>query len=193
MPVTASAPGKLVLTGEYAVLEGAPAVVLAVSRRARVHLRDSEDADWHIDAPDLGIRDARCRIDDAGRLEWLQLDEVESMRMALVARVLEAAHAEGKTIPAQVALDTQAFFASDRPGPQQTRAWLQCGIGGGLERCRVRPQPPWSTGSGRIADGALQGTGWTRQWLGRCHQPDRWRADLSLARTAALCNELRVA
>lgn len=30
----ASAPGKLILTGEYAVLEGAPALVVAVNRRA---------------------------------------------------------------------------------------------------------------------------------------------------------------
>ena len=36
VPATASAPGKLFLTGEYVVLGGAPALVLAVDRRARV-------------------------------------------------------------------------------------------------------------------------------------------------------------
>ncbi len=36
--IGASAPGKLVLTGEYAVLTGAPAVVLAVDRRAEVRI-----------------------------------------------------------------------------------------------------------------------------------------------------------
>lgn len=113
MPVTASAPGKLVLIGEYVVLEGAPAVVLAVDRRARVCLRDSEDSDWHIDAPDLGIRDARGRLNGAGRLDWLQLAQAQGERLALVARVLEAAQAEGETIPAHVVLDTQAFFADD--------------------------------------------------------------------------------
>src|SRR5215813_3105192 len=30
----ATAPGKLILTGEYAVLDGAPAIVVAVDRRA---------------------------------------------------------------------------------------------------------------------------------------------------------------
>ena len=35
----ATAPGKLILTGEYAVLEGAPALVIAVNRRAVARLR----------------------------------------------------------------------------------------------------------------------------------------------------------
>ncbi len=38
MKVIADAPGKLVLLGEYAVLEGAPGLVVAVDRRARVVL-----------------------------------------------------------------------------------------------------------------------------------------------------------
>jgi mevalonate kinase len=40
--VVASAPGKLFLTGEYAVLGGAPALVLAVDRRARVSVAAGE-------------------------------------------------------------------------------------------------------------------------------------------------------
>jgi len=35
----ATAPGKLILTGEYAVLEGAPALVVAVNRRVVAHLQ----------------------------------------------------------------------------------------------------------------------------------------------------------
>jgi phosphomevalonate kinase len=42
MRVTASAPGKLVLLGEYAVLQGAPALVLAVDRRATVTLEPTK-------------------------------------------------------------------------------------------------------------------------------------------------------
>ena len=43
--VTASAPGKVVLSGEYAVLGGAPAVSMAVNRRATatVHTIDGDD------------------------------------------------------------------------------------------------------------------------------------------------------
>lgn len=44
MSLVASAPGKLVLAGEYVVLEGATAIVTAVSRRARLAIAD-------VDAP----------------------------------------------------------------------------------------------------------------------------------------------
>ena len=36
MRFSASAPGKAVLSGEYAVLQGAPAIAMAVDCRARV-------------------------------------------------------------------------------------------------------------------------------------------------------------
>ena len=45
----ASAPGKLVLSGEYAVLAGAPALVLAVDRRVRCALTPQSDGGWRID------------------------------------------------------------------------------------------------------------------------------------------------
>lgn len=53
MKVEASAPAKLVLVGEYAVLEGAPALVAAVDRRVHVTLTPSPDASWHVSS-DLG-------------------------------------------------------------------------------------------------------------------------------------------
>ena len=39
MTVVASAPGKIILCGEYAVLDGAPAVCMAINRRARAEVR----------------------------------------------------------------------------------------------------------------------------------------------------------
>ena len=44
---SASAPGKIVLWGEYAVLADAPAAVMAVSSRATVSMQYSKDAYWH--------------------------------------------------------------------------------------------------------------------------------------------------
>ena len=54
MAVFAEAPGKLVILGEYAVLTGAPALVLAVDRYCRAEIAPSEDEFCHlcISAPD---------------------------------------------------------------------------------------------------------------------------------------------
>ena len=41
-----TAPGKLVLSGEYAVLDGAPAVAMAIDRRAVVDVSRSQEP-WH--------------------------------------------------------------------------------------------------------------------------------------------------
>ena len=46
MKVEASAPGKLVLSGEYAVLAGAPAIVMAVNRRVTCRLTEGRGAGW---------------------------------------------------------------------------------------------------------------------------------------------------
>ena len=44
----ASAPGKLVILGEYAVLANAPALVMAVDRRCRAEIRHSDNAVCHL-------------------------------------------------------------------------------------------------------------------------------------------------
>ena len=49
--VTASAPGKVIVTGEYAVLDGAPAICMAVARRARVQISLADDGQHKITAP----------------------------------------------------------------------------------------------------------------------------------------------
>ncbi|NIL94861.1 MAG: hypothetical protein GTO71_10600 [Woeseiaceae bacterium] len=45
--IEASAPGKVVLSGEYAVLNGAPAICMAVNRRAMVTINTTAD-DYHV-------------------------------------------------------------------------------------------------------------------------------------------------
>ncbi len=51
MTILASAPGKLVISGEYAVLVGAPALVLAVDRRMTCALREALHEALHERAP----------------------------------------------------------------------------------------------------------------------------------------------
>jgi phosphomevalonate kinase len=115
MAVTASAPGKLVLLGEYVVLEGAPALVLAVNRRAQARIETREDDVCEVHAPDLGVRGARMAI-DGGALRWL-CDEATATKLSLVGHVWQGLVREGLAPTAgqgfSLHLDTSGFFNAD--------------------------------------------------------------------------------
>ena len=70
MPIVASAPGKVILSGEYAVLDGAPAVCMAVDRRARVTVEYNDEDHHVVAAPGHAKSTARFRVAD-GVVEWL--------------------------------------------------------------------------------------------------------------------------
>lgn len=58
------------LSGEYAVLDGAPAICMAVNRRARVDISGSDDSQHSITAPGYSDTVGRCN-DEQGILSWL--------------------------------------------------------------------------------------------------------------------------
>lgn len=105
MRISASAPGKLVLLGEYAVLEGAPALVLAVDRRATATLATIAGDAWEILSPTLGLR-ARLRLQD-GQATWIDDAPVElEWIVTLFARFPPAEH-----LPVcRIELDSDAFY-----------------------------------------------------------------------------------
>lgn len=70
MLVTASAPGKLVLSGEYAVLDGAPAICMAVDRRARVTISPSTAEHHTVAAPGFCSTVGSFKTHN-GDVEWL--------------------------------------------------------------------------------------------------------------------------
>jgi len=80
--VSASAPGKLILSGEYAVLDGAPAICMAVDRRARVTISARDGGHHTVTAP--GFTDVTGEFSDrngdpdwvAGRDEFRLVDDV---------------------------------------------------------------------------------------------------------------------
>ncbi|HXS74338.1 MAG TPA: hypothetical protein VN725_09900 [Rhodanobacteraceae bacterium] len=113
MRIEASAPGKLVLLGEYAVLEGAPALVLGVDRRARALLEDCAEHERCVDAPDIGVMGAHWRMDNEGRVRWMGLDGGEVKRLRLIATVIEMLCAGDEPAPFRIRLDTRAFFLDD--------------------------------------------------------------------------------
>lgn len=114
--VEASAPGKLVLVGDYAVLDGAPALVVAVDRRARVVLETRDDDLVEVRAPDLGIDAARARVDADGGLDWAHADGAE--RLGLVSTVWRALSRAGLAPRGGVTvqLDTSGFFEETAEG-----------------------------------------------------------------------------
>lgn len=111
MRVLATAPGKLVIAGEYAVLEGAPALVLAIDRQAHVTLEDSDGGDYEISAPGLGIHAAHGRLDASGRMRWPALEATATESLGLVSAILETLGAEDRPPPFRASLDTRAFHA----------------------------------------------------------------------------------
>ncbi len=113
----ASAPGKLVLLGEYAVLFGAPAVVMAVNRRAVVTVGEAPGERWVVTAPVLEVDSAECVLDPSGGVTWS--DRESGDRLMLVERVFEGLVARGllnplTARPQALELDTTAFFDSTR-------------------------------------------------------------------------------
>lgn len=114
MRFVASAPGKLVLLGEYAVLAGAPALVIAVDRRARVRIETAASRS-RIDALALGIEDCGFAL-RAGRfvLEAAR-DEAVQRKLAVLAAAIEGAAAfavarGGHVGPVHLTTETEAFF-----------------------------------------------------------------------------------
>lgn len=89
MTLQASAPGKLVLLGEYAVLDGAPALVAAVSRRAHVCIEETPGKICRIESTEAHPQGAEFILSPRGRVNWRSRQSECRRRFALFAYVLE--------------------------------------------------------------------------------------------------------
>jgi len=106
--VVASAPGKIVLSGEYAVLDGAPAIAMAVDRRARAALADIDGGISQVRAP--GYTNEIGRFASlGGDFRWLD----GQVKFGLVDSVWRAADAlqSGAQL---IDLDTSDFIDPER-------------------------------------------------------------------------------
>ena len=96
-----TAPGKAVITGEYAVLRGAPAVVMAVNRRAVVR---TSSTDAHSTVATPGLADGKWEFDaTTGAVDWLAgsgPDIVEAV-FAVLPRLPSG--------PLDISIDTRSF------------------------------------------------------------------------------------
>lgn len=66
--ISARAPGKLILLGEYAVLEGAPALVMAVDRYAHVRIEEDRESGWLVSIPPVCRTPLALSLTKEGRL-----------------------------------------------------------------------------------------------------------------------------
>jgi phosphomevalonate kinase len=104
--LTASAPGKVILSGEYAVLDGAPAICMAVDRRARVTVSEVSGDIFTVTAPGFSNKAACFQISD-GYIQWGDANEA----FGVVDSVWRAVDME--RIAAQaIELDTVVFTDS---------------------------------------------------------------------------------
>jgi len=112
--IIARAPGKAVLLGEYAVLDGAPALSMAVNRYARVTLRSCGSDACQVTAPQLGIEPVPFSLGSQGGIRW-QVDAPGWPELQRTAELLGYLHARasrrfGPAGPFQLHIDTSELF-----------------------------------------------------------------------------------
>lgn len=107
--ICARAPGKVVLSGEYAVLAGAPAISMAIDRYAVVQVAATENQYHCVRTPGHADGTWQFTADNEGQIDWL--DEPPRQGLGLI----EAGW--GAVLPSiqsslSISIDTTEFFAA---------------------------------------------------------------------------------
>lgn len=114
MGTLARAPGKLMLLGEYAVLEGAPALVYAVNRYAGVSLRAAKTNRFTVACPTLHIPEVGFKINSSGIVQFDPEigDNVPQLRFfkSTVEYLLQSCPRNYRLTPLAITLNTDDFF-----------------------------------------------------------------------------------
>ncbi len=112
MKLQVRAPGKLILLGEYVVLEGAPALVAAVDRFARVSFQPSPESCWLFSAQELNIQALRFQLAPGGPLRFLNAMPEQRDKLHVLEAVLSAlaTRCTRSIPPAAVEVDTGGFY-----------------------------------------------------------------------------------
>lgn len=105
-PVLVSAPGKAIVSGEYAVLAGAPAISMALDRRAIVRIAAATDDYHRVSTPGYREGEWRFRRSSDGKLEWK--DRLPAQGLGLVEHAWMTAVTE-ELRPLAITIDTTAF------------------------------------------------------------------------------------
>ncbi|OQX89065.1 hypothetical protein B6D60_00100 [candidate division KSB1 bacterium 4484_87] len=120
MKIVAKVPGKLILLGEYAVLEGGSSLVMTVDRFARVEISFSDQMTFTLQAPSIGIRNLQFSLDKRGKIQFLsELSPRVEKKLKFFISIFEFGFRllkkSAKTLPhSEILLDTDAFFHKNR-------------------------------------------------------------------------------
>ncbi len=106
--ITATAPGKAVLSGEYAVIEGAPAIAAAINRRVRVTVAANPGDHHSISAPGYLDGTWHFRLNESGGITWReQLPEPTTFSLVEeIWKCFDAVHWPSLSL----VIDTQEFY-----------------------------------------------------------------------------------
>lgn len=104
--IVATAPGKVVLSGEYAVLDGAPAICMAINRRARATISHHGDSTSHVESMGYARERGEFESTDNG-IRWHMGQE----SFTVIDTVWRAANV-GKGIGRDIHLNTTSFIDS---------------------------------------------------------------------------------
>jgi len=117
--IQVTAPGKLILIGEYAVLEGAPALVMSVNRHARVGFIPSEGPDFTLQSPTFQMTDIHFQISIEGKIVFTTKTDSENVKklnffIKTIEYLLQREKFNGKLSPLEIILDTQEFYLPEQ-------------------------------------------------------------------------------
>ncbi|MGF1669217.1 MAG: mevalonate kinase, partial [Balneolaceae bacterium] len=113
LKVKASAPGKLILLGEYAVLENAPALVAAVNKQCRVEIKSVAGPLFNFAAPNLGLFDLEFTLDSDGNAQIINVKNgSSSKKTGFIFSILKyvVSRAGYKMASADIKIDTSDFY-----------------------------------------------------------------------------------
>ena len=116
MTISTSTPGKLILLGEYAVLEGAPAIVTAVNKFANITLKMTNDNNFCLNATNLDIKDLSFSIEKGGLLKFNKNQSESLVNQILLfekvfLNIYKTLQKKKVTpIPCKITIDTGDFY-----------------------------------------------------------------------------------
>jgi phosphomevalonate kinase len=105
--ITTTAPGKILLCGEYVVLDGAPSLCVAINRRARVEIKESESGEHSVTSPGYAEDSYLFKVDANGEFAW-QTADTNRPDFSLLEKVWGSL-LPAPTKPIDLVLDTRAF------------------------------------------------------------------------------------